>query len=72
MVNVIVIVTMVSDYFVETTLQCQPSMIDWEYASLTASINSSLFLGAALLKLCMALKKPKSNRLTSREFAACV
>ena len=77
MVNVVVIVTMVSDYLVKTALQGQPSLIDFclgylSYASLTASINSSLFLGAASLKLCMALKKPKSNRLTSGELADCV
>ena len=74
MVDVIVIVTMVSNYLVKTALQGQPSPIDFLLGIFIVRLTNCFYQLLLVSQCCIieTLKKPKSNRLTSGELADCV
>ena len=77
MVNVVVIVTMVSDYLVKTALQGQPSSIDFLCGIFIIRITNCFYQLLFISQCCIVQtmygsEKPKSNRLTSGELAECV
>ena len=75
--NIVVIVSIVQYYLIEAALSGEPGMINLvlQIAVIHCTIclyHSSSCFGMALLKLWMALKKNKSIKLISGEFAACM
>ena len=77
MVDVVVIVTMVSDYLVKTTLQGQPSSIDFLPGTFVICFTNCFYQLLFIPQRCIietlyGSEKSKSNRLMSGELAACI